>query len=430
MKKHFTCALCAGTILLSAGYVQGEQTFSENSNSNKAWQELSLIFDHPSDSKYDEFFKSFYNNKDYEKRIEIVDNMIYRWAKAENIAPDSRKPTSLKENPMDARQLVAVEYAVGTPYHNKHWEHDEPQNPRPVAASYLIQAYEDIRDYCYYRLRLSEFSEPLKQINVRYTFVSGEKPVFLHQVNTEQTAAMLEAEWLKKDFTSRTIDMQDLEKIIKRTRPILFEGFQKYAKEHPQSPFKEYFANMGNNKPVLTLKDDTVYGTKQDDYINAFAGNDRIFALDGNDYIIGGSNNDYLNGGEGDDTYYFASNWGKDEIDNCQSNKNDKDIILFEKGISSQDISAYRVGKDYKLVHKNQKDSIVIKNYFSKHKNCQISKVSFIDGDTWEKDDLNEKYSYALYVYESLKEKVSRVWDYLGSFFEDVMYKIIVKINS
>ncbi len=84
---------------------------------------------------------------------------------------------------------------------------------------------------------------------------------------------------------------------------------------------------------------DVVFGAAGDDDVTGGAGNDNIFGGSGNDDLVGGtgndtltggSGNDDLSGGSGDDVFFFAGNFGDDNISDFQFNALGNDLLVFE----------------------------------------------------------------------------------------------------
>jgi Ca2+-binding RTX toxin-like protein len=85
-------------------------------------------------------------------------------------------------------------------------------------------------------------------------------------------------------------------------------------------------------------------------------GNDTLTGSDQNDILIGGAGSDRLEGGTGDDTYVFSRGDGLDVISDSGSSAvgNDRsnlggDKLLFDAGITVEDLILYRDGDDLKI---------------------------------------------------------------------------------
>ncbi|MBR1374848.1 MAG: hypothetical protein IJ566_02035 [Cardiobacteriaceae bacterium] len=82
------------------------------------------------------------------ERVNLLDDLIYRWTGSAGVDPYSRDPT--KENwghVMDARQLVALEKLTGEPYFGTYNGEDRDPNPHGKAAPLLIAQYEKFKTY-------------------------------------------------------------------------------------------------------------------------------------------------------------------------------------------------------------------------------------------------------------------------------------------
>lgn len=154
----------------------------------------------------------------------------------------------------------------------------------------------------------------------------------------------------------------------------------------------------GNNTKYGTQFDDVLNGMQGDDVLYGKDGNDNLYGGEGNDTLYGGNGNDRLEGGAGDDvliggagldTYYFARGWGRDIIDNADTDPNGpKDTIAFASGISARDIEIGRTLTDLRLKLKGTSDVITIENYFAANAvdlnaDKQIGQIQFADGTLW-----------------------------------------------
>ena len=390
----------------------------QNNISTERYKGLYHELMQPKDEQIQKMIADFGAEDDYGRRMKIVDGILFKLTGAEYVAPDSRKPSSLKENPIDARELVTLEYFIGRKYHNHHWEHDEPENPRPVAAQYLKQGYRILADYTYDVLRSQdkEYQELVNAIRLSY---DTEAKKWQADIGTA-----LKILSRPRDFTSQAVLLQDIEGTIKRStifNGVLTAAFRNYAKQNPYHPWAAWYRNFGANKPLITLGDDEIHGTISNDLIKGYGGNDKIFGGQGDDIINGGEGDDYLEGGEGDDTYFFELGFGNDEINNCSSGADDIDTIVFGENINPALIKVIRRDNNLILSHKKGLHQILLRDFFAKPQ-CQISEVRFADGQSWSTKQLKQKYSYSDYAWAKLKSFGRRCYDWLG----DVFYHLVV----
>lgn len=375
----------------------------------------------PKNEQIQEMIAEFGDETDYGRRMKIVDGILFKLTGAEYVAPDSRKPSSLKENPMDARELVTVEYFTGVPYHNKHWEHDEPENPRPGAAKYLKEAYRSLADYTYnvLRSRDSQYQEVLGAIKLKYDI---EQTKWQADISTA-----LKILARPRDFTSQAVLLQDIEGAVQKNAiftETINASFRQFGAQNPYNPWAEWYRNFGDNKPLITLGDDKIHGTISNDLIKGYEGNDKIFGDKGDDIINGGEGDDYLEGGEGDDTYFFELGFGKDEINNCSSGADDIDVITFSENIKPNIIKVIRREDNLILSHQKDLHQILVRDFFASPQ-CEISEVRFMGSETWSAKQLKQKYSYSDYAWDRLKSFGRRCYDWLG----DVFYHLVVWLH-
>ncbi len=393
----------------------------QNNISTERYKGLYHELMQPKDEQIQKMIADFGAEDDYGRRMKIVDGILFKLTGAEYVAPDSRKPSSLKENPMDARELVTVEYFTGVPYHNKHWEHDEPENPRPGAAKYLKEAYRSLADYTYnvLRSRDSQYQEVLDAIKLKYDI---EQTKWQADISTA-----LKILARPRDFTSQAVLMQDIEGAVQQNAiftETINTAFRQYAEQNPYNPWAEWYRNFGANKRLITLGDDKIHGTISNDLIKGYEGNDKIFGDKGDDIINGGEGDDYLEGGEGDDTYFFELGFGKDEINNCSSGADDIDVITFSENIKPNIIKVIRREDNLILSHQKDLHQILVRDFFASPQ-CEISEVRFMGSETWSAKQLKQKYSYSDYAWDRLKSFGRRCYDWLG----DVFYHLVVWLH-
>ena len=385
----------------------------QNNVSKERYKGLYYELMQPKDEQIKSMIADFGAEDDYGRRMKIVDGILFKLTGAEYVAPDSRKPSSLKENPIDARELVTLEYFIGNKYHNHHWEHDEPENPRPEAAKYLKQGYRILADYTYdvLRSRDKEYQELLSSIRLKYN-VEAKK----WQADIGPALKILAR---PRDFTSQAVLLQDIEGTVKRSAFLKGEfigAFRQYAEQNPYNPWADWYRNFGENKTLITLGDDEIHGTISNDLIKGYSGNDKIFGYKGDDIINGGEGDDYLEGGEGDDAYFFDLGFGKDEINNCSSGVGDVDVISFSENINPNIIKVIRRDNNLILSHKKDLHQILVRDFFA-NPQCQISEVRFMGGETWSTKQLKQKYSYSDYAWDKLKSFGRRCYDWIGDIF-------------
>jgi len=144
----------------------------------------------------------------------------------------------------------------------------------------------------------------------------------------------------------------------------------------------------GNNDDELSGKRgrDQLFGGEGNDILKGGRGRDQLFGGEGNDVLkggrgrdqlTGGLGDDFLNGGRGKDTYYFAEGDGNDVI----KDKWNHDQLIFDEGISTDELWFSREGKNLKIDILGSDDSITINKWFKKDR-FHIEEIHLASGET------------------------------------------------
>ncbi len=119
---------------------------------------------------------------------------------------------------------------------------------------------------------------------------------------------------------------------------------------------------------------DSIWGGAGNDTIYGGAGNDQITGEAGDDYIDGGLGDDWLQGdagndtlvGAGSDTFFFATGYGSDVIENYNADYQTRTShVQFGTGITSANLQLVVEGNDLKFQVMGTTDSLTVKNWFS-----------------------------------------------------------------
>lgn len=118
-------------------------------------------------------------------------------------------------------------------------------------------------------------------------------------------------------------------------------------------------------------------------------GNDRLLDSYGSDVFLGSPGDDYYDSDNGSDTYYFGLGDGNDVIDEGSGYLSDIDRLIFEEGITPDDVivtlpSLY--GGDVRLQIAGRPDSVYIVGGINTY--TGIEQISFADGTVWTKANL------------------------------------------
>jgi Ca2+-binding RTX toxin-like protein len=122
------------------------------------------------------------------------------------------------------------------------------------------------------------------------------------------------------------------------------------------------------------------------------AGNDTVIAFETDDILDGGAGNDVLKGGKGADIYMFGRGYGQDLIDEGGS---PSDRVVFKAGISPEDLTLTRVGKDLLITIAGSSDTLTISGQFWSRASAwdfgpgRIESFHFANGTIWSADEVH-----------------------------------------
>lgn len=123
-------------------------------------------------------------------------------------------------------------------------------------------------------------------------------------------------------------------------------------------------------------------GSNGNDVIYGEGGNDTLAGGDGDDILNGGAGNDILTGGTGSDTYLFCKDSGQDMIDSEDTTAGKIDSVLFDDGITPDQVRVSRSGNDLILTLMGTTDVLTIHNYLENYgiNPFSIEQIRFNEG--------------------------------------------------
>ncbi len=338
---------------------------------------------------------------DLAARDTILTNLIYHWAGVEDMDPDGRNPTQVYDNVLgDSRKLEALEEFLGEDYVGVWCWGEKDSNPHGKAAPYILQAFEELKDYAGNQLNAqSHYKNLMDNIKLVYDGISQSWTVDISSalpiLQNLYTAAGTESLALLEDINAMIKSYDSFsEQVIDAVAAGSSSG----------SAFEADLLNFGNFGSQGTSLSERLYGTDDDNYLNGYAGNDYIYGYDGNDLIVGGNGDDFLVGGNGADIYHFDIGCGNDSIDNTDndvSNEN-PDIIRFGEGILPSYVTLVRHGYDLivRVTYPDALrpvDSVRVLSYFDEQTttSAAINKIQFSDEDetVWDKNYIDEHWN-------------------------------------
>uniref|UniRef100_UPI00142DE5BE calcium-binding protein n=1 Tax=Acinetobacter piscicola TaxID=2006115 RepID=UPI00142DE5BE len=132
---------------------------------------------------------------------------------------------------------------------------------------------------------------------------------------------------------------------------------------------------------------DNLLGEKGDDLLSGDLGGDILYGGEGNDILNGGLDDDVLDGGSGSDVYKFSLGDGKDIIRSADYGTEKLDKVLFNEGISPENVTLLRDGNSL-IIKYSDSDQIKVENYFDANGVTiyKIDQIIFADQTIWDVD--------------------------------------------
>lgn len=133
--------------------------------------------------------------------------------------------------------------------------------------------------------------------------------------------------------------------------------------------------------------DNHIEGTGGKDVIYGEGGNDTLAGGDGDDILNGGTGSDSLKGGAGNDTYFFSKGFGQDTINSFDTTTGKIDRVVFDYGITPDQVHISRSGYDLILTLIGTADTLTIYNYLENDGITPFAVEQIIfneDGTTWD----------------------------------------------
>lgn len=132
---------------------------------------------------------------------------------------------------------------------------------------------------------------------------------------------------------------------------------------------------------------DTLLAVGNGDILDGGDGND-VLGISGSNYIrnttyIGGRGSDTITGSVYADLFLFNQGDGFDSIFDPGPANFGNDVLRFESGLSSIDITPIKAGSDLIFKHVNNSDQVTVKNWYTSSK-YQIERIEFSSGGLWE----------------------------------------------
>lgn len=124
--------------------------------------------------------------------------------------------------------------------------------------------------------------------------------------------------------------------------------------------------------------DNVIQGNDNNNTLFGGQGTDTLFGDRGNDVLSGDAGADWLSGGLGNDTYLFQAGWGQDTVNEFDPNSN-ADTVLFDSGMSYDQLWFRHVGDDLEVSLIGTQDTITIEDWYL-DADCHIDRFQSGDG--------------------------------------------------
>ena len=295
-----------------------------------------------------------------DQRSELLDALIYQWAGATDVDPNSRDGRD--GHLMDARQLVVLERLVAHDYAGNEGGGETSPNPHRFSAPLLIGEYAQFRSFVEAQLLAqSDYKEAFDLLQVVHDESTG-------ALRTDVSAFVNHLVALEGAGES-----QKAEALIATLHALqLYGGYRDDA-----------WQAVSAHPELIALGLVEGAGT---------AGNDYLYGTSGDDLLDGQGGNDYLFGWNGNDTYHFDRGDGADRIVDYGG----EDTITFGAGIGPGDVAVSRDGNAVLLRLLNSEgletgQEIRVEDFFSASgaiAENAIEGVLFVDGTRWDQNDL------------------------------------------
>uniref|UniRef100_UPI000482B2AC calcium-binding protein n=1 Tax=Zooshikella ganghwensis TaxID=202772 RepID=UPI000482B2AC len=310
------------------------------------------------DDKLVGMVEAFTQEKDYQKRNDMVQDIIYQWAGVTDVDPNSRDPKSHYGHVIDARKLITLEKIVGKSYLGTWCWGERDPNPHGRAAPILKQEFDKFQRSVTAQLNAQvlfdkDVLHALFEANSWY-FRLNEKALEAHLVSLNRPDKVEELNAVINTLQNLGVYSECISTHIKATLDSIIEN-------HPS--LNEY------------INHDTVAGDERNNTLRDY---NQI------NIIHGKKGNDTLYGQDGDDNYIFAQGDGQDIIYDTSG----VDTLYFAEGIKQENIGFRRTLTDVWVVLLDGDgnptgDEIKLTNYFDFDGTLaegQIEKVHLSDG--------------------------------------------------
>ena len=346
------------------------------------WQAIAL----DTSSTLKTLVASYQTETDEGQRRSLVNDIIYHWASADTVAPQSRGSY------VDARQLVALEHFLGDGFYQTDWG----VNPGDTAGKKISTAFTELSNSMFLQLEAqTQFTDLYAQVRWQWDNTTQTlQPDLINIVNTLQnqlTANPTQGLVLLDGFAR---NLKALGWTDSSTWQSLNDGLANNADAlnvlrlvqldtlTGNAESNHLNGNIANERLLGFGGDDVLNGSGGNDVLESGDGNDTLEAGAGNDTLEGGKGNDVLDGNTGSDIYVFQHGFGNDHIHQYDSASDAIDVAHFSDLSTQNIVQTIRQGDDLTLIFTTG-DQLTVDGYFDTAAR-RIDSFDFANGEHWD----------------------------------------------
>ena len=330
---------------------------------------------------------AYQTETDEGQRRSLVNDIIYHWTSADQIAPQSRG------NYVDARQLVALEHLLGEGFYQTNWG----INPGDTAGKKIGSAFTELSNSIFSQLEAqTRFADLYAKINWSWNENTQAQQIDLtaviailqNQLNTDLESGLTLLDSFVRNlktfgWTDSSV-WQTLNDGLAAIHPEIIDVLRLAQLDTLTGNAESSHLNgsTANERLLGFGGDDVLNGSGGNDVLEGGDGNDTLEAGTGNDTLEGGKGNDVLDGNTGSDIYIFQHGFGNDHIHQYDSASDTVDVAHFSDLSTQNVVQTIRQGDDLTLIFTTG-DQLTVDGYFDTAAR-RIDSFDFSNGEHWD----------------------------------------------
>ena len=346
---------------------------------------------------------SFSTENDPSIRINILDQILFKWTKSDTIDPTSRGGT------IDARHLTVLEDFYGTPFIQGGIS--AHTNPGAEATIAIEERYQNLKQYYNGWLMAQTHLSDLFS-SIKYSLDENGQVI----IDMKKIQDKIQSD-LTNNYSNGKLELGEF------LNAALATGFSNVSGEYQH--LSEYFSNQsrdlalmvdsvgkavingGDGKDSLFTSfegnviikggngDDDLHSRGGNNVLDGGAGNDKLYAGSGNDILDGRAGDDVLYAGTGNGTFLWGKGSGNDIIDvsTYGSGGQGKYTVQFGLGLTMDVVNCLISGSNLVVQNKISGETLTIKGWFNGSANQVLNRVDsfqFDDGSSYTEEQISE----------------------------------------